>query len=55
MARKQKELKYESVDLVSKWNLCQKIAQLLYKSKRSNEDLELELEELESEAINCNN
>jgi hypothetical protein len=55
MPKKNKELKYESVERVSRWNLCQQIAKFKYASDLSNDDLELELEELESELINkCN-
>lgn len=40
MPKKEKELKYEKVDRVSRWNYCQQIASLLYQSELSNEDLE---------------
>ncbi len=52
MPKKSKELKYESIERVSRWNLCQQVAKLLYKSNRSNDDIELEVEELESDIIN---
>jgi len=50
--KKNQPLKYESVDKVDRWSMCQKIAMLLNRSNRSNDDIELELQELESEYIN---
>lgn len=45
--QKSNELKYEPIDRVKRWNYCQTIASLLYKSKRSNEDLETVLIEFD--------
>jgi len=45
--QKSKELKYEPIERVSRWNLCQQIAKLLYHSDRPTHMLMRELEELE--------
>jgi hypothetical protein len=39
MRKKEKKLKYESVERVSRWNLCQYLASILYRSNKSNKDL----------------
>jgi len=44
--KKNKELKYESVDRVSRWSLCQQVCSLLYKSNIPNELIEKEIKEL---------
>lgn len=46
MKKKPIKLKYESVDRVSRWNLCQVLASLLYKSNLSNPDIKKEINEL---------
>ena len=53
--KKSSKIKYESVERVSRWNLCQQITRLLYASEKSNVDLEKEIEKLENELLNkCN-
>ncbi len=53
--RKSNKIKYESVERVSRWNLCQQITRLLYASDRSNDELAKQVEELENELLNkCN-
>lgn len=41
MPKKKKvvELKYESVERVSRWNLCQTLCSLVYKSDMQNEEI----------------
>ncbi len=49
--RKSNKIKYESVERVSRWNLCQQITRLLYASDFSNVDLEKQIEKLENELL----
>lgn len=47
MSKKEKELKYEKVDRVSRWNYCQLIAKIILDSSISEEDLKDVLVELQ--------
>jgi hypothetical protein len=48
MPKKAKELKYENVDRVSRWNYCQLIAKTILDSSISEEDLKKVLVELQN-------
>jgi len=48
MPKKEKELKYEKVDRVSRWNYCQLIAKQILDSSISEEDLKDVLVELQN-------
>jgi len=47
MPKKEKELKYEKVDRVSRWNYCQLIAKQILDSSISEEDLKQVLVEMQ--------
>lgn len=48
MTKKNKELKYEKINRVARWNYCQFIAKNILDSSISNQELERILRELES-------
>jgi hypothetical protein len=48
MKKKKEELKYESVDRVSRWNYCQLIAKIILDSSITNEELKAVLLDVQS-------
>jgi len=50
MLKKKVEVRYES-DRVSRWNICQKIAKMLYRSDVAVETLEFQLNNLEVQSL----
>lgn len=48
MPKKSKELKYEKINRVSRWNYCQFLAKKILDSSIADEELERILRELES-------
>lgn len=37
--KKNNELKYEPIEKVERWNVCQMLASILYRSEKSNNDI----------------
>ena len=52
--RKNNKIKYESVERVSRWNLCQQIASYLYQGKKSNKEHEEMLITFSYETVEIN-
>ena len=46
MEKKDEELRYESVDRVARWNLCQQLTSVIYKSFLTNKKIKISLKKM---------